>query len=162
MYILYNMITNFDIEEIAKGLKLPIIGVFSKDKLPQKRSVGSYYINMEDHDKGSGTHWVFARIFPTGFACYFDSFGISPPEQVRDFLKPFAPFPFSNRQIQDIKSENCGRYCILCDYFFTHQVKSKLKTNDMVAECFDDFLNSWSIDTKTNDKILKERINKLG
>ena len=162
MYILYNMITNFDIEEIAKGLKLPIIGVFSKDKLPSKRSVGSYYINMEDHDKGGGTHWVYARIFPAGFACYFDSFGISPPEQVRDFLKPFAPFPFSNRQIQDIKSENCGRYCILCDYFFTHQVKTKLTTNDMVAERFDDFLNSWSIDTKTNDKILKERINKLG
>ena len=156
------MITNFDIEEIAKGLKLPIIGVFSKDKLPSKRSVGSYYINMEDHDKGGGTHWVYARIFPAGFACYFDSFGISPPEQVRDFLKPFAPFPFSNRQIQDIKSENCGRYCILCDYFFTHQVKTKLTTNDMVAERFDDFLNSWSIDTKTNDKILKERINKLG
>ena len=90
------MITNFDIEEIAKGLKLPIIGVFSKDKLPQRRSVGSYYVNMEDHDKGSGTHWVFMRIFDCGSAVYFDSFGISPPEPVRDFLKPFAPFPFSN------------------------------------------------------------------
>ena len=156
------MITNFDIEEIANGLKLPIIGVFSKDKLPQRRSVGSYYINMEDHDKGNGTHWVFARIFPSGHAVYFDSFGVSAPEEVRDFLKPFSPFPFSNRQIQDVKSENCGRYCIMCDYFFSYQVKSKLKTNDEIAECFDDFLNSWSIDTLSNDKILKERINKLG
>lgn len=156
------MITNFDIEEIAHGLKLPIVGVFSKDRLPQRRSVGSYYVNMEDHDKGGGTHWIFMRIFPCGSACYFDSFGISPPEQVRDFLKPFAPFPFSNRQIQDVKSENCGRFCILCDYFFTHQVKKKLKNTDMVAECFDDFLNSWSIDTRTNDKILMERFNKLG
>jgi hypothetical protein len=155
------MITNFDIQEIAQGLKLPIVGVFSKDRLPQKRSIGSYYVNMEDHDKGSGTHWVFMRIFPCGSACYFDSFGISPPEQVRDFLKPFAPFPFSNRQIQDFNSENCGRFCILCDYFFTHQVKHKLKNTDMVAECFDNFLNSWSIDTRLNDKILNERINKL-
>jgi hypothetical protein len=174
------MITNFDIEEIASGLKLPIIGVFSKDKLPQRRAIGSYYVNMEDHDKGSGTHWVFMRIFSTGVAIYFDSFGISPPEPVRDFLKPFSPFAFSNRQIQDIKSENCGRFCILCDYFFTHQCRETKVSltnpsfklggrrgtfpynNDEVAECFDDFLNSWSINTETNDKILKERFNKLG
>jgi hypothetical protein len=156
------MITNFDIEEIAKGLKLDIVGVFSKDQLPQRRSVGSYYVNMEDHDKGSGTHWVFMRIFPCGSACYFDSYGINPPEDVRNFLKPFVPFPFSNRQIQDIDSVLCGKFCILCDYFFTHQVKTKLKNNDMVAEYFDDFLNSWTINTKLNDKILMERFNKLG
>jgi len=156
------MITNFDIEEIANSLRLPIIGVFSKDKLPQRRMVGSYYVNMEDHDKGSGTHWVFIRIFSSGVAIYFDSFGISPPEQVRDFLKPFSPFAFSNRQIQDIKSENCGRFCILCDYFFSYQIKNQKLTNDYIAECFDDFLNSWSIDTATNDKILKERFNRLG
>lgn len=156
------MITNFDIEEIANELKLPIIGVFSKDKLPQKRAVGSYYINMEDHNKGNGTHWVFARIFPNGKAIYFDSFGISPPEQVRDFLKPFAPFAFSNRQIQDVVSENCGRFCILCDYFFTYQLCGKKKNCKCdIDERFDDFLNSWSINTKTNDKILKERFFKL-
>jgi len=156
------MITNFDILEIGKSLKLPIIGVFSKDKLPQKRSVGSYYVNMEDHNIGSGTHWVFMKIFPCGSALYFDSFGVNPPEDVRYFLKPFAPFPFSNRQIQDLKSENCGRFCILCDYYFSHQVKTKFQNNDMVAESFDDWLNSWSIHTATNDKILKERINQLG
>lgn len=153
------MITNFDIEEIAKSLKLPIVGVFSKDKLPQKRYIGSYYINMEDSDKGSGSHWVFFRVFPFGKAVYFDSFGINAPEQVRDFLKPFTPFAFSNRQIQDIHSSNCGRFCIMCDYYFSHQV-SKLNRNN-VDEYFDDFLNSWSIDTKLNDKILQERFNKL-
>jgi hypothetical protein len=153
------MITNFDIEEIAKSLKLPIVGVFSKDKLPQKRFIGSYYINMEDSDKGNGTHWVFARIFDFGKAIYFDSYGVNPPEPVRDFLKPFAPFGFSNRHIQDINSENCGRFCLICDYFFTHQVKKLTKDN--VEECFDDFLNSWSIDTKTNDKILNERWNNI-
>jgi len=156
------MITNFDILEIGKSLKLPIIGVFSKDKLPQKRSVGSYYVNMEDHNKGNGTHWVYMRIFDCGSALYFDSFGVNPPEDVKYFLNPFAPFPFSNRQIQDLKSEHCGRFCILCDYYFTHQVKKKLKNNDLVAESFDDWLNSWSIHTATNDKILKERINQLG
>jgi hypothetical protein len=152
------MITNFDIEEMANGLKLPLIGVFSKDKLPQKRSIGSYYVNMEDYDKGSGTHWVFLRIFPNGKAIYFDSFGVQTPENVRDFLKPFSPFACSNRQIQDITSQNCGRFCILLDNYFTHQVPKKSD----IDEKYDDWLNSWSIDTKKNDKILKERFVKLG
>jgi hypothetical protein len=155
------MITNFDIEDIAKHLKLPIVGVFSKDQLPQKRKVGSYYINMEDHDKGNGTHWVFARIFPTGHAIYFDSFGVQTPEPVRDFLKPFSPYACNVRQIQDIKSENCGRFCILLDNYFTNQVKVKLKTNADIDDKYYEWLNSWSVDTKLNDKILKERFVKL-
>ena len=156
------MITNYDIQDICNSLKLPLVGVFSKDQLPKKRIIGSYYVNLQDNDKGNGTHWVYMRIFDCGSALYFDSFGVNPPEDVRYFLKPFAPFPFNNRQIQDLKSENCGRFCILCDYYFSHQVKPKLKNNDMVADSFDDFLNSWSIYTSTNDKILKERINQLG
>jgi hypothetical protein len=155
------MITNFDIEEMAEGLKLPIVGVFSKDRLPQKRIVGSYYINMEDHDKGGGTHWVFARIFPNGKAIYFDSFGVQTPEQVRDFLKPFSPFACSHRQIQDIQSQNCGRFCILLDYYFTHGLCKTKKCKCDIDEKYDDWLNSWSIDTKLNDKILKERFVKL-
>jgi hypothetical protein len=157
------MLSNYDLQDICNSLKLPLIGVFSKDKLPQKRSVGSYYVNMQDRDAGSGTHWVFFKIFSSGHAAYFDSFGISCPIEIKDFLKPFAPFAFSNRQIQDLKSENCGRFCILFDYYFSHQVKKdKLKSNDMIAETYDDWLNSWSIDSKLNDKILKERINQLG
>ena len=44
------MLTNFDIEEICKSLQLPLVGVFSKDELPKKNYIGSYYINMENHD----------------------------------------------------------------------------------------------------------------
>jgi hypothetical protein len=163
------MITNYDIEEIAKCLKLNLVGVFSKDQLPQKRSIGSYYINMEDHDKGNGTHWVFARIFPNGKAIYFDSFGVQTPEPIRDFLKPFSPFACNVRQIQDIHSENCGRFCILLDNYFTNQLKvgnggrsvKKKAVSYNVDELYDDWLNSWSIDTKLNDKILRERFIKL-
>lgn len=164
------MITNFDIDEIGKSLKLNVVGVFSKDQLPQKRSIGSYYINMEDHDKGNGTHWVFARIFPNGKAIYFDSFGVQTPEQVRDFLKPFSPFACNIRQIQDIKSDNCGRFCILLDNYFTNEVKigrgrrsvKKKAIPYNVDELYDDWLNSWSINTMMNDKILRERWVKLG
>jgi len=52
-------LTNFEIEDICKQMQLPIVGVYSKDKLPEKRYIGSYYVNLEDHNAGGGSHWVF-------------------------------------------------------------------------------------------------------
>jgi hypothetical protein len=159
-------LTNFEIEEICKSAKLPLISVCSKDQLPSRRIVGSYYINLQNSNEGSGTHWVFARIFECGKAIYFDSFGIAMPTEVEEFLKPFKPIAYSNRQIQDIKSELCGRYCLLCDYFFSHQLRTLLPTSTKEFRCpvdiyFEEFLNSWSDDTIKNNQICKERFNKL-
>jgi hypothetical protein len=163
-------LTNIELDEIAKSLGLPIVGVFSKDKLPQKRIVGSYYINMQDSDDGNGTHWVFARIFPCGKAVYFDSFGIAKPLEVGDFLAPFKPIAYSNRHIQDIKSQNCGRYCILADYWFSYQMKEKIREYKTAEErrrhCPVDmelsrFLSTWTDDTQKNEKLCIERFNKL-
>jgi hypothetical protein len=160
-------ITNFEIEEICKSANLPLVSVCSKDQLPSRRIVGSYYINLQNSDEGSGTHWVFARIFECSKAIYFDSFGIAMPTEVEEFLKPFKPIPYSNRQIQDIKSELCGRFCLLCDYFFSHQLPSPLPTSIKhkntcsVDNYFHEFLNSWSDDTIKNNQICKERFKKL-
>jgi len=147
------MLTNTDIEEICEKLKLNCIGVYSKDQLPKERRVGGYYINMEDSDKGDGSHWVFANIFPCGKAIYFDSFGIGMPPDIHAFLKPFAPIACSNRQIQDLKAETCGWFCIACHYYFTYDADPKKRSID---DCYDDFLNMWSWDTTKNNKILKE------
>ena len=75
-------LTNLELEEIAKSLSLPLISVCPKDQLPSRRIVGSYYINLQNHNEGNGTHWVYARIFPCGKAIYFDSFGIAMPVEV--------------------------------------------------------------------------------
>jgi hypothetical protein len=150
------MLSNVDIEDICQNLKLPLVGVFSKDRLPDKPYVGSYYINMENYDAGNGTHWVFARIFPSGEAIYFDSFGVKSPTEVETYLKPFRPFATNNRQIQDIQSDKCGLYCVACDYYFDYYAKPK----EDIYESFDDFLNMWSKDTIRNDKILKEYLKK--
>ena len=72
-------LTNFEIEDICKQMQLPIVGVYSKDKLPEKRYIGSYYVNLEDHNAGGGSHWVFMRIFPNKKAIYMDSFGVLAP-----------------------------------------------------------------------------------
>jgi hypothetical protein len=147
------MLTNFEIEDIADNLKLGIIGVFSKNQLPHRRAVGSYYVNLQDAEDGDGTHWVFFKIFDDAKAIYFDSFGLPPPQDINKFLLPFKPVASNNRQIQDLKSEMCGWFCIACDYYLTYDVDKKRKD---IFECYDDFLNIWSIDKKKNDTILKE------
>ena len=145
------MISNFEIEDIAHKHKLPIVGVFSKDELPAKRKVGSYYINLQSSDDGNGTHWTFCRIFENGKAIYFDSFGAPMPQEVAKFLSIFKPIATNNRQIQDLHSEMCGWFCLALDYFFTYDAKSK----DHIEE-YDDFLNIWSFKPKLNDKILDD------
>jgi len=141
-------LTNLDLENYAKKLELPLIGVYSKDKLPSLQ-VGSYYINMQNSTDGDGTHWVLLKIFDDKHALYFDSFGIYPPKNITDRIKNV---PYSNREIQDIHSDVCGYYVLACDKYM-----STIKRKSMLEQ-FDDFLNMFR-DTKHNDKILKDYLN---
>jgi hypothetical protein len=158
------MLSNFDIERICKKLDLPIVGVFSKDKLPQKRNIGSYYINMENETDGEGTHWVFAKIYDDDSrdegrdekevhkvgALYFDPFGLDMPKEVERFLSPFKPIPFNNRQIQSVRTTECGWYCISCDYSLEHR-----KNDETYLEDYEKFLSLWSDKPNENLTLLK-------
>jgi hypothetical protein len=136
-------ISNFELIDHAKKLKLPLIGVFSKDKLPEKCFVGSYIINLEN-SSGGGTHWTYLRIFGDKKVVYFDSFGLPPPQEIVRFVKHFA---FNSRQIQDLYATTCGYYCLACDHYLE-------TTKGPVYDVYDDFLNMFKGDTKENDKIL--------
>ena len=63
----------------------------------------------------------------------------------------------SNRQIQDIKSESCGRFCIMCDNY----INDELKSGGNIEDAFEKFLSVWSNDTLRNDKILNEMMKRL-
>jgi hypothetical protein len=149
------MLTNFDLEGMAEKDDLDLIGVFSKDKLPTKRIAGDYIINLQDYEDGGGTHWVAFKIFDNKKCCYFDPFGFGCPVDVKEFLTPFRPISYNNRVIQDLKSELCGYFCLA----FLKYFKDFNSKND-VYEAYDDFLNSFSINTKTNDKIVMEMLKK--
>ena len=136
-------------------LKLPLVGVYSKDTLPDRCYVGSYIINMEDSDVGNGTHWVLLKIFPTKEVIYFDSFGLSVPPLIKDFVK--VKIATSTRQIQDIDATTCGYYCIACDDYMTYQ-----KQHRPIYERYDDFLNIFKGDTKKNDLILLDYLKQMG
>lgn len=149
------MLSDIDINQIASDLDLPIIGVFSKDQLPQEREEGSYYVNMQNATDGGGTHWVLAKIYKDedGYegAIYFDSFGVDMPKEVEEFLKEYKPIPFNNKQIQSLRSEECGWYCIYCDYYLTH-----LRVKDDVIDDYGNFLKMWSENPSKNLTLLKE------
>lgn len=158
------MLTNFDIERIANKLKLPIVGVFSKDTLPSKRSIGSYYINMENKNDGDGTHWVLAKIYDDDNrdeddnmkevhkvgALYFDPFGLDMPKEIERFLSPFKPIPFNNRQIQSINTTQCGWYCLSCDYALEHK-----QNDETYLEDYEKYLALWSDRPEQNLRLLK-------
>ena len=149
------MLSDGDIEKLAEDIELPIVGVFSKDRLPDKPLVGSYYINLQNADDGGGTHWVFAKIIEDDDgeykAIYFDSFGIGSPKEVSAFLTPFKPVAYNTRQIQDLPTSQCGYYCLYCDYYLTH-----LRKTDSIEDDYENFLSLWSKEPKDNLTRLKE------
>ncbi len=124
--------------------------------LPDEKRVGSYIINLEDHDVSSGSHWTAFIIFENGKACYFDSFGFPAPKEVNNFLKPFKPIATNNRHIQHVKSDKCGYFCFaFIKYFNDFNIKKD------VYEAYDDWLNIFSNNEKTNCKIVMDLIKKL-
>jgi hypothetical protein len=163
------MLSNFDIERICRKLDLPIVGVYSKDKLPSDKKIGSYYVNLQDSNEGDGTHWTMFKIYSDDEreienitttkkgervhrvgALYFDPFGVDMPKEVSDFLAAFKPIPYNTRQIQGIRQTECGWYCIACDYSLEEKQHS-----DTYLDDFDKFISFWSDKPTTNLKMLK-------
>ncbi len=105
--------TNFELERILKN-EPGFRGVFARDMLPKqikKRECG--VINL-DTVGGKGTHWVCYFNGPTEkYVEYFDSYGLSPPEEVKKYLLASRKqIIYNTSEIQSRDSELCGYYCI--------------------------------------------------
>jgi hypothetical protein len=113
--------TENQLENFAKKNKINLNGVYSKNQLNNlKPKNGGYIINMQDSNKGNGTHWVCCWI-DKNESIYFDSFGIVPPIEIENFIQEFKPGMVfhSNIDIQNINSGGCGQYCMDFLYFMT-------------------------------------------
>lgn len=78
--------------------------------------LGSIY-NLDPHYK-DGSHWVASWInLQKKEVCYFDSYGIKPPQQIARFMRsltiqdPTLKLAFNARRFQFQGSE-CGMYCL--------------------------------------------------
>ncbi len=154
------MITNFQLAEHCHRLGIPLVGIFNKDNLPKQRVQGSYILNLQDdldHNGNDqpGTHWT-AFIIDGKQACYCDSFGFNAPAEVQHFLKPFRPYPWSHKQIQNPSSEICGYYVL---YFLWWMNRHKHFKN--MATRLEKFLNQFSEDYTKNKTLLEKYIKPL-
>lgn len=154
------MLTNFQLEEHCHRLGIPLVTICNKDKLPKQRSQGCYIINLQDDldhygNDLSGSHWT-AFIIEGKQCSYFDSFGFPPPVQVMHFLKPYTPYPYSHKQIQNPTSHVCGYFVLYFLWWMTRQKQLK-----KMAVRLDKFLNQFSEDYRKNKTLLEKYIRPL-
>jgi hypothetical protein len=158
------MLSNFDIEKLCAKLDLPLVGIYQKDQLSKvPKQIGSYYVNQQSSSEGDGTHWCLFKIYcdeerdeeypsvRTAKALYFDPFGLNMSEEVEEYLGGFKPIPYNNKQIQNVRSESCGWYCVACDYILEHK-----KHSDSYLDDFELFLQHFRDNPSKNQILLKE------
>jgi hypothetical protein len=89
-------LTDAQIVDLSKKMQIPLGGVFFKDELKDFYFNKSYFINMQDSvdengQSNYGTHWVLLQVnkTPNGTIqpIYFDSYGMPPPQDIKDLVK---------------------------------------------------------------------------
>lgn len=118
--------------------------------MPKKHS--PCIINMDSYI-GIGTHWVCC--VPgnkKNTLWYFDSFGMSYPEEFKQqAMKDGMQLFYNNSQYQNIKSLLCGYYCL----YFLHQALVHKKS-------FYDVLQPFSLsDTMYNERFITNYFEQL-
>ncbi len=162
------MLTDHQIDELAKKMNVPFAGCYFKDMLPNKLTVNKVYvINLQDSEtddgnENSGTHWTMAYIRETPKKqlqpIFFDPYGCPPSENVKKIIEKQCNMkcPYTTKDIQSLMNNACGFYCLAMAHFIT---ASKYRSNDLYTDVdgfmdmFDDL--NHSIDWKKNEYILK-------
>ena len=105
-------LSNIDINKYAKQLGLRNFrGCYMRDELNNLKSdtieCGILNLNLSTE---SGSHWTcWYRNHNKKY--YFDSFGLSPPNELVDYLK--SPILYSTFQLQGLNDQNCGKWCLI-------------------------------------------------
>ena len=124
------LLSNYDIIEICNHLKLPLVGVFQKDKLPRDKPIGYYIINLQSSTDGNGTHWVCLSNIP-GKKFFYDSFGFGMPQLVQKFIGK-DKYYINDTRLQSTNSTFCGWYCIAIMYYTFYNdsknIESRIKS----------------------------------
>ena len=142
-------LSNFDIIDICKERKIPLINVIAKDEEMLLKKNGNYIINLQNHNQ-KGSHWT-ALVMTKTDCIYMDSFGQPPPQEVEDFLKnkyKKENISYNTMIIQDMNSTYCGYFCIA---FLKSNKENK---NKGLLQKLKIFQNIFSSDTNKNDKLL--------
>lgn len=134
---MYKSISNFELEDLAVDIGVPLLAVVSKDQLRGQPRDGGYIVNLQDHMEGPGSHWV-ALYVEHSKAAYFDSFGGACPDDVKSFVKGAKKkfnFYATIDQIQHLESEACGYFCLAyLHYMYNNQhIEFTMRLNQFIA-----------------------------
>ncbi len=143
-----NELSNFDLTDIITSMKLEkhLGGIYSKDQLPKELMRGKFYIvNLQDHDKGDGSHWCAFYYNQPLTSIYFDSNGFIVSQDVQNKITPYV---FNDAEIQDFNSSVCGYFCVGFIKF--------LHNKDDKQETYKTILKLFKLNTLKNDKILQQ------
>jgi hypothetical protein len=157
------MLSNYDIINICKKLKINLNGVYSKDDYENiNLENGFYIVNLQDSTDGNGTHWCLFAVSNYEHL-YFDSYGFPAPEIIENILND--TYLWNDTQIQHLDSNACGWFCIAFMFYMqnTRQAEprtlSAALTKGKNKEKYKNFINIFDKNNlMNNDKILYEFI----
>ena len=159
------MLTNFQIEDLAEKMDIPLEAVCFKSTLKTMKLKynRSYIINLEneiseDGDRNDGTHWTCFQVnkYPNGKikGCYVDSYGVEPPVEVMDFVG--GEIPCNTKDVQSLQQNFCGWFCLA----YLHYINAFDKRSGDLYDDTETFLALFedlnkSCNFKANEYLLK-------
>ena len=138
--------SNFDLLDWCRYLKIPINNVLSRDQtVPHDHKQTLFIYNLEPAYM-NGSHWV-STYAKDNVINYFDSFGLPPfEEMVNHAKKKNVTLLHQNQQLQNLYSSVCGYFCLYflnemnkgVDYFDLLQVfdKDTIKNEAFIERYF--------------------------
>jgi hypothetical protein len=153
------LLSNFDLIALCAKFNIPLNEIENKDNFIMAPKEGAYIVNLQDSNKGPGTHWT-CFIVNKNYVSYYDPFGLSMPPEIKRFIawwdyKHDLSIIYSSDQIQPIISEFCGWYCLYFLYF--NLVLHKFNNNHKYL--MNKHNNIFNLQNKNlNDKILQKLI----
>ncbi len=128
-------ITNYEIIEFCHDNKIPLDGLHMRDEQYHSMKNNKCYVFNIGSMNSDGTHWV-AVCIKKNKGYYFDSYGLSPPNEILNWIhkNKHIKFKRNDHQIQPIKSPMCGYYVLL---FLFNIMKNNESFYEFVYRFFD-------------------------
>ena len=124
-------LSNFDIIRICKKLKISNFkGCFMRDEIGSFCGNDECFIMNFDDSNSSGTHWIAVNIV-RGTTYYFDSFGLPPAKEIKEYCK--EPRFYNSFEFQKHNEVICGHLCL---YFLYSMCKCKQDFNTVLDEIY--------------------------
>ena len=135
--------SNFDLLEWCKYLKIPINNVLSREqKVPHNHKLGIFIYNLEPSYM-SGSHWVTTYV-KDNVINYFDSFGLPPfQELVNHAVRKNLTLLHQDQHIQSLYTTTCGYFCL----YFLNEMHENVD--------YFDLLQVFDTDTNKNEKFIE-------